>query len=269
MRASLLLSVLIALSVLANAQNLVRNHSFEEFEDCPDEVTVESKKELIPFWYLPNRGTTDYFNSCAFHQVNVPDNIMGHMFALHGNAYTGLVLLEQPPSDSKLKRPLEYREYLQTELIAPLIKDSLYCMQFYFCIASYSTYAIDKLGMYISEKALSNRFSTKVLNAEPQISLDTNKAYTERDNWYQVCDTFRASGNEQYITIGNFYDDYDTNVEKMDYSIYRGTIQQTIKENKIAYYYIDYISVESVSDTLSNYCNNHFSADQRVKTKSH
>ena len=249
----------------AHSQNLVPNCSFEEFEECPDEVTVDSRKELIPNWYMPNRGTSDYFNSCTIHQVNVPDNVMGSMFALDGKAYAGIILIEQPPCDSKIKRPLHYREYLQTQFTKPLIKDSLYTIRFYFSIASYSTYAVNRLGAYVSRKKISKRLSSKVIQVTPQISLDTNKTYNERDYWYMVCDTFRAKGDEQYITIGNFYNDYNTNVEKLDWSIYRGSIQQTIKENKLAYYYIDMVSVFQVSDTASTYCKNEYLIKDQIK----
>ncbi len=252
------LILLVLIVFRGSTQNLVPNFSFEEFEECPEEVTVESRKQLIPGWYMPNRGTSDYFNSCTIHQVNVPDNVMGSMFALDGNAYAGIILIEQPPCDSKIKKPLHYREYLQTELTKPLIKGSLYAIQFYFSIASYSTYAVNKLGLYVSEKQLSKRLSTKVIDVIPQIALDTNKTYNERDYWYQVCDTFRAKGNEKFITIGNFCDDDNTAIEKLDYSIYRGSIQQTIKENKMAYYYIDVVSVTPVSDSDSIYCKNKY-----------
>ena len=253
-------------AVSVNSQNLVRNHSFEDFEECPDEVTIDSRRELIPYWYMPNKGTTDYFNSCALRQVNVPDNVMGHMFALQGDAYAGIILIEQPPAESKLKKPLHYREYLQAHLTSPLKKDSLYSIQFYFCIASYSTYAVNRLGLYISEEPVIKRLSTKVIEVEPQIFLDTNKIYNDRDNWYQVCDTFRSKGDEQFITIGNFFDDYNTEIEILDISIYRGTIRQTINENKLAYYYIDYVTVTPVSDTLSNYCINRFSINKKKKS---
>lgn len=250
----LLLILSFVISFEGKAQNLVPNFSFEDFEECPDEVTIDSRRMLIPNWYMPTRGTSDYFNACTIHQVNVPNNVMGSMFALEGEAYAGIILIEQPPGESKLKKPLHYREYLQTQLTKPLQKDSLYCVQFYFSIASYSTYAVDKLGLYISESQVSKRLSTKVIDVEPQIALDTNKTYHERDYWYQVCDTFRAQGNEQFITIGNFYDDCHTSVEKLDYSIYRGTIQQTIQENKLAYYYIDVVSVTQVSENDSVFC---------------
>ena len=249
----------------ANSQNLVPNYSFEEFDECPDEVTIDSRKELIPYWFMPNRGTSDYFNSCTIHQVNVPDNVMGSMFALDGNAYAGIILIEQPPCDSKIKKPLQYREYLQTQLIKPLVKDSLYAFQFYFSIASYSTYAVNRLGLYISADNINKLLSSKVIEVKPQIELDTNKTYNERDYWYQVCDTFRAQGDEQYITIGNFYDDYNTKIEKLDYTIYRGSIQQTIKENKLAYYYIDVVSVTMVSYTSSTFCEDKYLIRDQIK----
>jgi len=254
--------VFIVLAPESVSQNLVPNSSFEQFEECPDEVTVVSKKDLIPYWFMPTRGTTDYYNACTIRQVNVPDNVMGSMFALDGEAYTGIILLERPPGDSQLKKPLHYREYLQTRLIQPLKKDSLYCIRFYFSIASYSTYAVDKLGLYISHDQVSRRLSSKVIDVEPQIAPDTINIFTERDYWKQVCDTFRAAGGEQYITIGNFYDDYHTKFEKLDYSVYRESVQKKIKENKLAYYYIDVVSVTPVSDTASVFCKNKYSTNE-------
>ena len=234
--------------LFANSQNLVPNFSFEEFVECPREVTFDSMKELIPYWQMPTRGTSDYYNGCSLYQVNVPDNVMGNMFALDGQAYAGIILIEQPQGDTENKKALNYREYLQSQLISPLTKDSLYSVKFYFSIASYSTYAINKLGLHVSESKIGNRLNSKVLDAEAHVELDSNKVYNVRDYWYLVCDTFRAKGNEQYITIGNFNNDYETEIEKLDNSIYRGTIQQTIKENKIAYYYIDVVSVTKISD---------------------
>lgn len=241
-------------SFYSYTQNLVPNYSFEEFEECPDEVTVKSKTLLIPHWEMPNRGTSDYFNACAIHQVNVPDNILGSMFALDGSAYAGIVLIERPPSLVNLRKPLNYREYLQTELTDSLEKGKLYCVKFYYSIASYSTYAVNRIGLYLSSSKCTKRNNPKVLQVEPQIELDTTSICIERDYWHQVCDTFRALGEEKYITIGNFYNDDDTKVEILDYSIYRSSIQQTIIENKIAYYYIDVVSVTEIADTTLNCC---------------
>lgn len=90
------------------------------------------RKTLIPYWNIPTRGTSDYFNACTIHQVNVPDNVMGSMFALDGNAYAGLVMIERPPSLVKMKKPLNYREYLQTELKKELEVGKLYSFRFIF-----------------------------------------------------------------------------------------------------------------------------------------
>lgn len=246
----LLLSILI---VSVKSQNLVPNPSFEEFEECPDDVTLFSKYELIPQWYMPNRGTSDYFNSCTIRQVNVPNNVMGSMFALDGEAYAGIILTDNIVSDSS-KKSKNYREYLQTKLTEPLKKDKLYCVKFYYSIASYSYYAVNKIGACVSVSKIGNRLNTKVLKVDPQIQADPSKIIIERDYWNMVCDTLRAQGNEKYITIGNFYDDRNTEIENLDYLIYRKSIREIIKENKIAYYYIDVVSVTEVSDTTLNFC---------------
>ncbi|MCG8412207.1 MAG: hypothetical protein MI739_13085 [Bacteroidales bacterium] len=254
MRSVNIIVIILWAVVYTKAQNLVFNPSFEMFDECPEEVTMYSIKKLIPYWNIPTRGTTDYFNACAMYQVGVPNNVMGNMLALDSNAYAGIVMIESPPFCTKRENALDYREYLQTKLKKPLETGSLYVCKFYFSIASYSTYAVNRIGMYISTDKEQDRFSAKALSLKPQIVYDTLNIACERDYWYLVCDTFRARGGEKYITIGNFYDDLNTDVITLNNSNYRNYIRQKIKNNKIAYYYIDMVSVFQVSDTASNFC---------------
>ncbi len=225
------------------AQNLVPNPSFEIFVKCPKDYNVNYRKELLPGWYMATGGTPDYFNSCTRIQVGVPQNFMGSCFAKDGNAYVGLMLLLDPPNDSVAPAKTNYREYIEARLNEPLTKGQFYLVTFYFSVGPYSTYAVNRLGAFFSEKRIGNRRSTRTLNYKPQVCMDSTKILTERQNWFAVSDTFLSNGNEQYITIGNFYDDKRTRYKTLNLEGISKVQQARIADNRIAYYFIDLVSV--------------------------
>jgi OmpA-OmpF porin, OOP family len=228
---------------LAQSPNLVPNPGFEVYEKCPDNYTVSYKKELVPGWFLPTGGTSDYFNSCTRIQVGVPQNFMGYCLPKDGQAYAGLILLLEPPADSTKGGKVNYREYLQSRLTGPLKKDQWYGVTFYFSVAPYSTFAINRLGAYLSEKKISKGRSTKVLAYKPQITMDTTVILTELHHWFAVTGTYKARGGEQYITIGNFYNDNETRYKPLDLTGIGSILQSKIIQNQVAYYYIDMVSI--------------------------
>jgi hypothetical protein len=230
------------------SQNLVPNPSFEIYEICPKNYTVESVKDFIPNWVLPTKGTSDYFNSCSRFQVNVPNNFIGHMYAKDGQAYAGIILIEKPSQDPIKTKEKDYREYLQTELNESLIKGKSYEVKFYYSIATYSTFAANNLGAYLSAEKIKKRRSRKTLSYSPQIKADTCQINTIKDIWFEVCDTIIAQGEEQYLTIGNFYSDTETKYFYLDTSGIRQSLLDVIKRNLIAYYYIDMVSVKLIKD---------------------
>jgi len=241
-----LLPLFINYSIGSQAQNLVPNPSFETFDKCPNDYNVKFRKELISGWYMATGGTPDYFNSCTRIQVGVPQNFMGSCFAKDGKAYIGLILLLEPYADT-LTKPTDYREYIEARLSEPLVKGLRYCATFYYSVAPYSTYAVNRLGAYFSEKKIGNKLSTRILDYKPQVCMDTTNIQTEKQAWFMVSDTIQAKGNEQYITIGNFYNDRKTRYTTLDVSGVSKVQQARIAQNKLAYYYIDLVSVVKVS----------------------
>ena len=230
------------------SQNLVPNPSFEIYENCPNNTTEKSVRELIPDWYLPTKGTSDYFNSCSRFQVNVPNNFIGHMYAKDGQAYAGIILYEKSKKDNKKEKILDYREYLQTELNEPLQHGKSYEVKFHYAIATYSTFAANNIGIHISKEKIEQRRSTKTLKYTPQIKANTNLINTTRDVWFEFSDTIIALGGEKYLTIGNFYDDKNTQYQVLDLSEIRKSLWEVITQQKIAYYYIDMISVIMINE---------------------
>jgi len=244
----ILTSIFLFFFVDSFAQNLVPNPSFEVYEECPWDVTTYPQKSLIPFWYLPNNGTSDYFNSCAKFLVNVPNNFIGNLWAFEGNAYTGIILKEFHPDDTTNRKAKNYREYLQAELKMPLIINQKYIVQMHYAVATYSTYAVNRLGIHFSNHKIKKRSSCRVLYYKPQIQLDIDSINIECEIWHELTDTLTAKGGEKFITIGNFFDDQSTNHYKLNIENLNKPLQDNINKNGLAYYYIDMIMVRKIDN---------------------
>jgi outer membrane protein OmpA-like peptidoglycan-associated protein len=77
-----------------------------------------------------------------------------------------------------------------------------------------------------------------------------NRVYNERYNWIPVCATYTASGKENFITIGNFFNNKETEYEKLKkLANYPGTQIPT------AYYYLDQVEVFIMEDPSECACN--------------
>lgn len=226
---------------LVQAQNLVLNGSFEKYYKCPNNFSEKQVEKFLPNWSMPTKGTPDYFNKCSKDMVGVPQNFIGNIHAFEGVAYVGLVLMDTPKG---VKKEINYREYLQTRFSVSLQRDQLYVVKFYYSLAAYSTYGINRLGVYFSQKKISQ--PKGVFNFKPQLFIDTSAIYCTPGEWIQFCDTFRAYGGENFLTIGNFYKDSKTKYIPNDISMYQQVLQDKIKTNQVAYYYIDNVSVEKI-----------------------
>ena len=192
-------------------QNLVKNPSFETFNNCPNKLGNVTSDVLN--WSRATEGTSDYFNECSF-KMGVPNNFNGTQSAAFGKGYAGMYLLA----------PNDYREYLQGELNQTLEKDKRYGVTFYMSLSEKSILAIQELGVLFSEKHIDVQ-STKVIGGEALIDgkslkkysykkVYNPKFYTDKEGWVEVYVEVVAKGKENFITIGNFKDDSNTRTKK-------------------------------------------------------
>ena len=112
----------LTLALPAFAQNLVPNPSFEVYGACPDDH-LSNAGLSIPPWMNGNMGSCDYFHPCGTGGATVPDNWAGFEFPQDGNAYPGLTV--------KSNGGFDFREYLQTILVDPLVAGVTYHVSFY------------------------------------------------------------------------------------------------------------------------------------------
>jgi hypothetical protein len=228
MKNTLTLSLLFAFySIAGNAQNLVPNPSFES-GGCPQ---GPGEIVLATSWTQPSFGTTDYFNVCgatAPLSVSVPSNLLGWQNARTGIAYAGFCAIEPPANYS-------YREYMQTQLSSPLQAGTKYFVRFYVALADCVSYATDDIGVDFSANAISAMHDS-TLNVIPQVSNPEGNVITDKVYWTLIEGSFVAAGGEQYMTIGNFKNNQNTDVQFVSWNFW-----------STAYYYVDDICVSDDS----------------------
>jgi gliding motility-associated-like protein len=186
-------------TLILSAQNLVPNPSFESNSGCPTSI---SQLYLANFWSSPTAATPDYIHTCGTGTwVTVPNPFGGYQQPRTGNAYAHIISYPDIGAAN-------YREYLQVQLTSPLITGQTYEVSFYASLNNSSRYAINNLGAYLSSTPPSSS-NTLVLPITPQI-VETN-IISDTTNWVQISGLYTATGGEQYLTIGNFFDDASTN----------------------------------------------------------
>lgn len=216
--------------------NLVPNPSFEKLSSKPK--TVGELNKAVP-WVSPTAGTADVFYKGAKDPlIGAPDNQLGSQMARTGDNYAGAIFFKNKEDNS--------REYLQIELTQELEADEVYCFDMYVSLAELSKYAIDRIGVYFSDKKISfNNWAP--IAVKPQVENGEKRIISNTDEWTLVCGQYKANGGEKFITIGNFYPNIETNVEKVKKP-------STIKGNQTeyAYYYIDDVALYNTDSVEGN-----------------
>lgn len=211
--------------------NLVPNGSFEEYNECPSSWSkvdiVGAPPRYLKNWVAPTWGSTDHYHACFLErftepkldEVGVPFNWAGEVPAVDGEGYAGIYLHVSDDMFWQISEP--YREYLQVRLVRPMIAGNDYCFSFYArpmdSIASYfqgcTLFASHFLGANFSVEPpidttiISYSPRTEfwgLLPRQPQIQADTS---IYRKGWTQITGTYKAQGGEEWLTIGNFYND--------------------------------------------------------------
>ncbi|MEO7992149.1 MAG: OmpA family protein [Chryseolinea sp.] len=223
-------------TISISAQNLAPNPSFEEYDVCPGDFSQAAHEFRVRSWRSANLGTPDHFNDCSIGEADVPHNWAGVSYPYEGKGYVGIYLW--------MDKENNYREYLQCKLLSSLLKDSLYEIEFHYKLSSYSKYSIDRIGLMLTD-SLVNVKHDQVISVQPTLSIIQDSALTKETGYWETArKEYRAVGGEQYVTIGNFFDNQTTH----HYFIRFSPVQQIMLE-KSAYYYIDEVKVVPLFNT--------------------
>jgi hypothetical protein len=233
--------ILIFTCNFCKAQNLVPNPSFEDTVACPFGV---NQLDFAVGWRSFG-NTPDYFNSCATNGMTVPNNNCGYQFAHSGNAYCGLVTYRNPMIQSN------YREFAGVQLLSPTIIGQQYYVSFFvnFAFGAGISIATNKIGCTLSLVQYSDANPAPINN---QSILHMDSVLTDSVNWIKLSASFIATANFQYLIIGNFYDDANTDT----------LVVRTA--NNISYYYIDDVCLSTDSAYCDTWTGNEYLHDSNI-----
>ncbi len=202
--------------IVSAQTDLVPNGNFENYVSCPVGFSCieESTFTWIENWLRPTAATSDYFHECAtdFSSVSIPNNyFFNYQLAHSGIAYGGFYVY----LDLFL-----YREYLQVELTEPMEADACYYVEFWVAPAEQADvfgtpFVIDEIGLHIAEGRITvdDVFDYSPLDVVPQIVSPDGFFIADTLNWTKVSGIYVAEGGEDWVTIGNFQSDEDTEGE--------------------------------------------------------
>jgi len=220
------------------AQNLVINPSFEDYDTCI-QTFIPYGYPIVNNWKNASVGTPGYYNYCSTNPNFRPiGNNVGNQTPRSGSGFSGIFVYSSNPNIvEKL-----CSDFIQVELTSSLLKDSLYCVKFFVSQCDYLKLSIDKIGVFLS--------NTQIISSTPCFpylaSLESDNGYFLNDisGWMLCKGIYKAKGGEQFITIGNFNSFANTN------SVLSGTPNGDFRDS-ISSYYIDDVSVEMLPSYIA------------------
>ena len=218
---------------------LVRNGGFELIDG---KLNTWDQLPAAFGWSNVNLGLSEVFSKDASRKsVGIPVNDYGTMEPKEGEHYAGFFAWKDD-----VKRnwgaggnddPFEpgwnvYSEYIQSELVTPLMEDHTYELSFWVALSGNSDRAVSGLGAYCSSFAMKEQ-NRRFLQERPVAFSDD--ILNKKSEWAEIKGTFVADGGETHIIIGTYpYVGFETQRMIKDY------------DNQYAYYYLDAITLKEV-----------------------
>lgn len=242
-----LLFFLVNSSFLISQSNLVPNPSFETYTNCPNNIGQAN----YALGWSSFSNTPDYFNLCGTSGFSVPLNAFGYQLPANGNSYCGLLNYM-----SKALFPgNDYREYLGIALSSNLTIGTKYYVSFKVALTINSLIpsncASSKIGALFSTVPFSSSNPAPTNNL-PKIH--STSIISDTLNWTKVFGSFVADSIYQYIIIGNFFKNTNTDTLILNGDPYCSS-----------YYYVDDICLSTDSTYTSNYSTGIYAKENSFK----
>lgn len=217
------------------SQNLVPNPSFEKLDSCMTDISYSynSVSVYCQDWFSVEYDLYGggYFGPCFNHPGFAP---ILNSDPYSGERYVGAGFIAIN-FDS-----LTVREVLSSKVNSTLTSSQLYLVSFYIknAKAHNINYKISDIGVAFTEDTLTNN---EVGSINPSVASD--EMISANNKWQKLEFYYRASGNEKFLNIGVFGDDFEY------------TYGDPSRQWKPFYYFIDDVSVEEVNIDLNVYAN--------------
>lgn len=193
--------------------NLVPNGSFEKLNSCTIYFDMLNKAT----GWKGYKFTPDILNRCASSDfLSVPKNTYGFEPASTGNGYAGILTYHY-------KYP---SELIGVKLSKSLEKGQVYEVSFKVSLAEYhSRYATNNIGVWFTN-------TPEIAKDYQNPQINHREVITQYQGWTKITAYYKAEGDYEYLVLGNFFSDENTERKEMPFGEFDG-----------CYYYIDDISV--------------------------
>ena len=225
-------------------QNLVPNPGFDDYYPCNydnpngenDRYSCDSRycnvggglydgrfrrfRSLTPkHWFATTSYIVGFINDCNIQRIRkLHNDPISWYQPRSGHAFIMIVAYGQREME-------EIRSYPSVKLSNPLDSGCYYEISFYvkrvnnertntYGNLSYPKIACDRIGAYVSKDSLHNYNGSHptFYNIVPQIENPSGNFLTDSVNYVKISGTYKAEGGEQYLTIGNFRSNAETQI---------------------------------------------------------
>lgn len=243
-KSGFLLAALLMLSQLPNlcaqSGNLVHNPSFEKRIDFQNLASDNNWSKCL------KNDTPDYI---TFTERGEPDfyyrKYIGGLLPYDGDAYVGMFCYRIHP----LNGIDNVREFIQAPLRFTLQKDTLYTISIHVALDPESNTAINNFNIYFAVEKILKKREKEMYELLPRVKFE--RKFYDSTSWMKLEVQYKARGNESRIVIGNFSKDESTGKKKVSFESEMLPKWNMHELERVAYYYVDMVSVEKVSDAKS------------------
>jgi len=212
--------------------NIIPNPSFEEYVSYPVGWFYTGKHftDVMKYWSSPTAASPDVFGP----EIKVPmlwrNKGFGKVNVHEGGSMAGFTVVGC--GDGKP----HCREYLQTPLLEALVKGQNYEITFWIRRHD-GGYHLEELGLLFK--------STRTLidddnRLEEEGVVKIKLPFNDQPKWTKITSKFVATGEHDYMILGNFERDLDSRVRAPEEKLL-----------SFGYFYIDGISVEKTAPILN------------------
>jgi len=198
-------------------ENLIWNGSFEILYDCPEGNSFNSSIESAKGWKNPvdtslkSYLTPDLFNRCnQGGELSVPKNWYGYQEPSTGNGYVGIFTYQ---SDNE-------RDFIQFRLNEKLIKGRKYLLKFDLVFGHFGSFKCNNISFALTKDKIEvpSFSAVQAGNYFPSLSdtdvVEFNNLFSaDTLNWVNYSKEFFAKSAAQYVTIGNFRNNENSEIK--------------------------------------------------------
>lgn len=205
--------------------NIVPNPGFERFGNPPIGWTYKGADfgRVVKYWFSATTASPDVYGPGVRVPADWAEKGFGKQTPRSGKAMAGITVFGCTNGKPHC------REFVEIQLAEPLVIGQTYYVEFWVCPMRQSLH-INNLGAYFSVSEI-RRTTDEVLVREAQVHAE-NLVTGAEGKWIKISGHFAAKYEANYILVGNFSDDDNTQSLALRDDSYN-----------YAYYYVDDVLV--------------------------